>query len=257
MMLKKRRRLLRAATLCYRRGHGVYRSTAFAPRVVTYDRMSIVKTLVGLLLSFPLPGQLFSSESRFLQQHHRRVSTRAFSSSSSSPSSSSSSTSSPETPPPLDLEKVNFEAYLAEVSYSVVASYAPGTSVDGAVPEGLAGLGKTPQLTDEGRSTCRLFRGVQTDVSIRSRGGDPRCRSRSTRARAARQQQQKVEEARRAGRVGDRGAELEAHAMLTAEWNKPGAGARVPRAALAAFTRRCSAATRSHRCRPSHSCWAR
>ena len=125
----------------------------------------------------------------------------------------------------MDLEKVYFEAYLAEVSYSVVASYAPGTSVDGAVPEGLAGLGKTPQLTYEGRSTCRLFRGVQTDVSIRSRGGDPRCLIKEYAGAGSagnNNKKSKKRGVRDASAIAAR--ELEAHAMLTAEWNKPGGG---------------------------------
>lgn len=125
----------------------------------------------------------------------------------------------PEPPPSLTLSDVTFERFIAEQTYSVVASYAPGTAIDGAVPEGLQGLGKTPRLTTEGRSTCRLFRGQLTDVSIRSRGGDPRCVIREY-AGSARVGKSARRAARDASLIADR--EVAVHALLLAEWTKPG-----------------------------------
>ena len=77
--------------------------------------------------------------------------------------------------PAFTLSDVVLERFLGEQTYSIVESFRHGTEVDGGTADGLSGLGKTPQLTSRGKSTVRIWRGRRTDVSIRSRGEDPRC----------------------------------------------------------------------------------
>lgn len=111
---------------------------------------------------------------------------------------------------------VVLERFLGEQTYSIVESFRRGTEVDGGTADGLSGLGKTPQLTSEGKSTVRVWRGRRTDVSIRSRGEDPRCVVKEYASSSASSRRG----SRDAAQISAR--EEEVHVRLLAEWNKPG-----------------------------------